>query len=85
MVNMMNNVSDFIIRDKDGNTLMKFDKVGNISISYGVDSAINCSFDANSAEIVKNELSKPMEASDQQQPHIKTSKFSKKEKTFIEI
>ena len=34
MVNM-SNISDFIIRDKDGNTLMKFDKVGNISISYG--------------------------------------------------
>lgn len=84
MVNM-SNINDFIIRDKDGNTLMKFDKVGNISISYGADSAINCSFDANRAEIMKNELSEPIEASDQQQPHIKTSKFSKKEKTFIEI
>ena len=71
MVNM-SNISDFVIRDKDGNTLMKFDKVGNISISYGVDSAINCSFDANRAEIMKNELSEPIEASDQQQPHIKT-------------
>ena len=84
MVNM-SNINDFIIRDKDGNTLMKFDKVGNISISYGADSAINCSFDANRAEIMKNELSEPVEASDQQQPHIKTPKFSKKEKTFIEI
>lgn len=84
MVNM-SNISDFIIRDKDGNTLMKFDKVGNISISYRADSTINCSFDANRAEIVKNELSEPIEASDQQQPHIKTPKFSKKEKTFVEI
>ena len=84
MVNM-SNISDFIIRDKDGNILMKFDKVGNISISYGADSAINCSFDANRAEIVKNKLSEPVEASDQQQLHIKTPKFSKKEKTFIEI
>lgn len=84
MVNM-SNISDFIIRDKDGNTLMKFDRVGNISISYGANSGISCSFDAIKAEVMKNELSEPVEASDQQQPHIKTSKFSEKEKTFIEM